>query len=966
MSLEANTNRLNYRRKSIEVLGLGDNITPRTPNSAGEGTKSKFNFKIKPSWRSGSKSRKGPEDPEEKIAQVSRDLERGVAILHYVCAFIGDTNYEYNGYYGYFGLAVWCLSLTLHFSFDFYDAFAVYQSAWGPALGVFFVAFCTLSYWTVTRTVPWVAVALRTLRDDSIGGYTYFKTIEITSFVCKALPIIIPFVGLFSTGGQYLCYAIDNALTVNISSIPALSSVNMTGLNWVSDTLSAVRFFSLLHVLSGYWVFNLCQLVLLFLVGMSMIEFQEQVKPKLKSHTGSYTFQQAVADISNRARFIRDASKSGTHVMTMLMVSSSVSFVLNMYSFFYMKVFAIYMWFAVVPGTISLSMLLLSAWVTSVYRNYRVTVVKAWVERKEDSEEESEDDESDGKSYFTAMRERINSVFKRKKLKTKKERDFLVLDKRFIMPPHFPIVTMPEIASSEIYPKEEITYLKKMEEEETDDERSTKSRFSFVRRRKGKLSLKNRNEKSNSSAPKAAFRKLPSTIVIEPPSSYVDPDILDKSDNEEEHPKDNEVGKGILQVSSVESDHSEDQEAPQEYSVENEFNLSNEKFLHPAPATKGDALNTLLPPIDSPIKLSAPLRTNRRHSSSGRVESVPLGESPSLGGQSNSRGSLTGSHGIPSTLPNDMPKVDEVDSTTDAISKIKEQFAHGLPKDADFLREKLLQSSFNGNIKTNKVSKELVRSQSFNSLPTAGIFSDDKEPVDVMTRFIDQRPHSRPPSLESLNDTNDISRPSASNKKGSKKVSIKSLISIKSDPDEYSSNITTAQVRISNDQFTNETSNKSKTNPEAGNPKSTAPVLRSSSEEGTSSTLSVSKTNVWKKLSLKRNRDEISEKSENEDTEPEPSTETQPRTKYTTAKLLTTMRGISKAFGKVQHKRKMQHFNFRKYIVYLDNFLPTVGYQIGGKVIQRDTIVLYLVFMLSFLALFAQEKLFGQTAQLGT
>lgn len=184
MSLEAKGDRLNYRRKSIEVLGLGGNITPRTPSEE-TARSNKFTFKVKPSWKTGSRSRKNIEDPEEKIAQVSRDLERGVAILHYVCAFIGDTNYEYNGYYGYFGLAVWCFSLTLHFSFDFYDAFAVYQSAWGPALGVFFVAFCTLSYWTVTRTVPWVAVALRTLRDDSIGGYTYFKTIEITSFVCR-------------------------------------------------------------------------------------------------------------------------------------------------------------------------------------------------------------------------------------------------------------------------------------------------------------------------------------------------------------------------------------------------------------------------------------------------------------------------------------------------------------------------------------------------------------------------------------------------------------------------------------------------------------------------------------------------------------------------------------------------------------------------------------------------------------
>lgn len=624
------------------------------------------------------------------------------------------------------------------------------------------------------------------------------------------------------------------------------------------------------------------------------------------------------------------------------------------------------MWFAVVPGTISISMLIISAWVTSVYRKYRVTVVKAWVERKEDSEDDSDDDESDGKSYFTVMRERLNSVFKRKKLKTKKERDFLVLDKRFVMPPHFPIITMPEIGNSEIYPKDKVTYLKKSNpDEDTEDEKSTKGRFTFVRRRKGKFNVKKNVPKDNSQKSKAVIRKLPSNIVIEPPSSFADPsaNVVDfKSESEDEHLQDNNTN-GIVRVSSAEPDPKEDHEADKGYSAENEFNLQ-ENFLHPAPVAKGDALNSLLPPIDHPNKQLNPASSARRHSSFGRVELTSSNEVPS-NYNSGYRHSLTAVHDIPPIQLGERSQDDSYPSSTNAIASIKKQFAHGDSIDKDSLMKKLSKiAGDNNNSITQKTSQSLTRSHSYTGLSTIGP-DDAKEPVDAMSRFVDQRPRSRPPSIESLNELTDAPYPASSSKNESKKSSFKSIISKKSKSKDWNT-VTDNPTKDPKESTAGWTTNsKSATVPDNSATKTSVPVLRSSSEEGTSATVPISKTKAWKTLGLKRNRDDISEKSDHDESEAGPSTETQPRSKYTTAKLLTTMRGISKAFGKVQHKRKMQHFNFRKYIVYLDNFLPTVGYQIGGKIIQRDTIVLYVFFMLSFLALFAQEKLFGQQAQLG-
>ena len=71
--------------------------------------------------------------------------------------------------------------------------------------------------------------------------------------------------------------------------------------------------------------------------------------------------------------------------------------------------------------------------------------------------------------------------------------------------------------------------------------------------------------------------------------------------------------------------------------------------------------------------------------------------------------------------------------------------------------------------------------------------------------------------------------------------------------------------------------------------------------------------------------------------------------------------GIAKTYSKwrasVKGKRK---FNFEKYITYLDNTLPTIGFSIGGVVITWDAVLSLCFLLFTLVGIFAQEALFGR------
>ncbi|XP_032233966.1 uncharacterized protein LOC116616152 [Nematostella vectensis] len=76
------------------------------------------------------------------------------------------------------------------------------------------------------------------------------------------------------------------------------------------------------------------------------------------------------------------------------------------------------------------------------------------------------------------------------------------------------------------------------------------------------------------------------------------------------------------------------------------------------------------------------------------------------------------------------------------------------------------------------------------------------------------------------------------------------------------------------------------------------------------------------------------------------------------------LRGTAKAVGRLQHRAKLPKFNFEKYISYLQNVIPTVGFDILGINVTWNMVSTLLFLEVSLLALFVQESIFGnQTAQ---
>ena len=70
--------------------------------------------------------------------------------------------------------------------------------------------------------------------------------------------------------------------------------------------------------------------------------------------------------------------------------------------------------------------------------------------------------------------------------------------------------------------------------------------------------------------------------------------------------------------------------------------------------------------------------------------------------------------------------------------------------------------------------------------------------------------------------------------------------------------------------------------------------------------------------------------------------------------------GMSKTFHKWRTKtKKKKQFNYEKYIIYLESILPTVGFSVGGVIIDWNGIYTFIVVMTFMVGVFAQEAFFG-------
>ena len=64
--------------------------------------------------------------------------------------------------------------------------------------------------------------------------------------------------------------------------------------------------------------------------------------------------------------------------------------------------------------------------------------------------------------------------------------------------------------------------------------------------------------------------------------------------------------------------------------------------------------------------------------------------------------------------------------------------------------------------------------------------------------------------------------------------------------------------------------------------------------------------------------------------------------------------------GKLQHRRKLAKFHFEKYITYLDKVSRSVGFSIGVVLVTWELVSAVFFFLISLIALFVQESIFGK------
>lgn len=73
------------------------------------------------------------------------------------------------------------------------------------------------------------------------------------------------------------------------------------------------------------------------------------------------------------------------------------------------------------------------------------------------------------------------------------------------------------------------------------------------------------------------------------------------------------------------------------------------------------------------------------------------------------------------------------------------------------------------------------------------------------------------------------------------------------------------------------------------------------------------------------------------------------------------LRGAARAVGKLRHNAKKPRFNFEKYISYLQNVLPNIGFDIMGIIVTWNMVSATIFLEVSVLALFVQESIFGNS-----
>lgn len=138
-------------------------------------------------------------------------LKSTLSSLYLLTSFFGHKNCFHRNRF-LLGLGLWITNILIHFTMDFYEAYAIFGGAWATAVGMYLITFVTASSCLAKITLPWLENSLMLLYEA--GGYP--ETLRIMKIVLK-----VSFHANFEKNGNTGTFACGTRLR-NILNFPRL------------------------------------------------------------------------------------------------------------------------------------------------------------------------------------------------------------------------------------------------------------------------------------------------------------------------------------------------------------------------------------------------------------------------------------------------------------------------------------------------------------------------------------------------------------------------------------------------------------------------------------------------------------------------------------------------------------------------------------------------------------------------
>ncbi|XP_028409950.1 uncharacterized protein LOC114532605 [Dendronephthya gigantea] len=302
-------------------------------------------------------------------------LKSTLSSLYLLTSFFGHKNCFHHKCFR-LGLGIWVTNILIHFVMDFYEAYAIFGTAWATVIGMYLITFIVASSTLAKTTLPWLENSLIMLHES--GHYP--ETLRYMRIILKVAPVVVICMGCAGGAGQYTCYYVDGATRLDFNdALP----------HWLVIFLNIVRFTSLLHMFCGYSLFLVIPVSVAIISHLSMKEFKSYMDKELQNLKTNMTFGTAVTLFEERVCFISESSKSCSMLLVILVMSSTLSFTLNVYNFLFVQRLAVYFWFAVLPLLWIAIPLAVGAWATDTYQTFAGVVLKNWARTSGDNSSDS-------------------------------------------------------------------------------------------------------------------------------------------------------------------------------------------------------------------------------------------------------------------------------------------------------------------------------------------------------------------------------------------------------------------------------------------------------------------------------------------------------------------------------------------------------------------------------------------------